>query len=1674
MDKNQKSAVLKRLLLILLALIFCTAVLCGAASADENSSWSEWAQKKGVSGDGSEENPYVITTVDQLKSFRDFVNDEHTGKSLYFALGADLNLKNAGDWTPIGKHNNIFRHDRKFSGTFDGRGHTISYLTHAEFSWADDYVGFFGRLTDGAVVKNIIFEKPVLIGENRVGIVAAYAEGNSSIENCIVNGGTITGDPDFSYQKSEIYHYHGGIVGYAKDCTITNCTIKGLMIANPECASKLDEILEITQKILDIITMFDGNPADMLTGLLDLFSFTSWATASVESYGGIVGLVDSDCTVSISDCTITAVIINGEKYAGGIVGHARGSSTLRISDCKVTSLVLTGKTYTGGILGRSEGTLHISNTEITSSHITSAGKYTGGIAAATASDSNIENCSFNGTIESRNDYVGGIVGENRGIVRSCTATGSSYSTGSSCDDVGGIVGKNIKGTIDTCKTTDFDVTGYGKYIGGCVGKNEGGRITNCKCHGSVHNDGSGGTGGFVGYTENGVISNCTAELRGNMTHNNSSVSGINETGGFVGHSINTSIENCSTTCVNEIFGITYVGGFVGKMEKGSISDSHYYYSGSRYYILAIVIGWNDDTGGFAGKLTGEGTISNCTTAIESVQGHGKNVGGFIGKVDDGGSITDCHTGAEVNAKSEHAGGFVGEMYNSKTVIKNCYATGKVYTTDGTRIGGFGGNIEGGAISECYATGSVSGPGDYVGGFVGFTDNARIAECFALGHAEGGGDGVGGFAGKINGGTVTNVYAAGGVKAGKNDAGGLVGKMDSGTLAYSIALNNSVEAKSGDTTGRVCGKKSGGTLLENYAWEEMPLPNGHHGAPMDDPDRSNGKSVSAWDIWDNASFYTETLSWNIPGTWVINDYADSSLHRYNRLPVFSTTLKIDESYLMPKFKIMYNGNGALTATSILDVTERYPNEIAASFAANTFKKAGWEFMNWNTAKDGSGVKYYANQTFTPCVEFGDVAEHELTLYAQWATSAYTVHFNKNGGSSDRPEPLEQSIDRNKYEKLLPNTYHAPDIFTQHFLGWTTNADGSGEFYFDQEVVYNLTDGTDITLYANWGSAQENYKITYCDPKTDDPCDIYSHIGHSYPRYFNVTSTAVLPTAAKAGYKFEGWYLDENFSDGPITSLSYPEFDKNTTVYAKWTLLAPVVKKDYLLPIPDGYELSTDTKSTTGTKLYHNATGTVMLDYNNGMEKFMPSHETIDYHSMTDTAVRYDAENETFYMKYNGTKHVLNAVSLSPADNISISWDSHGNGKLLEFMSAADSGTYTATITDGHGHDANTTIHLLVSKQVVLVPAGESKLWTGEVLKADITDTDTYTVSGNIGWTDVGTYPITLTLRDAVNYKWSTTEEAAVTVNFVIYKEKQVVEVPADESKEWTGEVLKADLSDTDEYTVLDNDGWTDAGTYPITLELRDPDGYMWATTDNPQVEVNFTITPRTTPVSDSGAAKTPDFQMKVTLSKGAVDSYSWDMTKDTENWPTYANPSEPLSLSVTTIDANNADAKLTLRVSKMQAENVGWGENDFRMYQVKNGVMTALPTVFTGEANGYYTYAAYYTPEGFTSIDTFSFVPETGGASDSLPETAATAKPAQTAASVQVLAPAVTETENAAESPEASVPAVLAPAAAEPAVSGPVKETDAATPAAAEANTKSPAPVIALAGGLAAAYFLRRK
>ena len=227
-------------------------------------------------------------------------------------------------------------------------------------------------------------------------------------------------------------------------------------------------------------------------------------------------------------------------------------------------------------------------------------------------------------------------------------------------------------------------------------------------------------------------------------------------------------------------------------------------------LATVDIAGGGNVGALVGNAIGTNTLSNIeligdesqSSSDAEIKGNGANVGGlvgnFAGTISDASSSLTVRGGADNNANN--TGGLVG-LLQINSSIKNSNSSGSVSASNGANyVGGLVGENHG-AISNSWASGNVSGIGNfYYGGLVGW-NRVSIINSWASGNVSGN-EGIGGLVGVSTSSSlksISNSWASGNV-SGNSIIGGLVGQQGSGSITQSW------------TSGKVTGDSQVGGLV----------------------------------------------------------------------------------------------------------------------------------------------------------------------------------------------------------------------------------------------------------------------------------------------------------------------------------------------------------------------------------------------------------------------------------------------------------------------------------------------------------------------------------------------------------------------------------------------------------------------------------------------------------------------------------------------------------------------------------------------------------------------------------------------------------------------------------------------------------------------------------------------
>ena len=245
----------------------------------------------------------------------------------------------------------------------------------------------------------------------------------------------------------------------------------------------------------------------------------------------------------------------------------------------------------------------------------------------------------------------------------------------------------------------------------------------------------------------------------------------------------------------------------------------------------------------------------------------------------------------------------------------------------------------------------------------------------------------------------------------------------------------------------------------------------------------------------------------------------------------------------KYTVRFDKNKPSNATSEVegnmeDVETTY--DRVAWLPPVDYTLTGWEFVNWNTKPDGSGITYEEDD---PLWNMTAEDNGVVVLYAQWSANDYIIHFDANTAEGTMSD-IKMTYD---VPQKLPENAFKKTGYT--FEGWSLTPDGKVK-YTDEEEIMNVTAerNVTVTLYAIWAA---NPYIIHFDGNNatsgtmDDQNMVYDQPEKLYTNKFK-----------REGYTFKGWSLDPNAPDAEYADAEEivnitTERNATVTLYAIWS-------------------------------------------------------------------------------------------------------------------------------------------------------------------------------------------------------------------------------------------------------------------------------------------------------------------------------------------------------------------------------------------------------------------------------------------------------------------------------------------------------------------------------------------
>ena len=585
------------------------------------------------SGEGTEEEPYIIKTADDLVDLRLYVyNKRMNTAGVWFEMTDDINLENVSDWRGIGDSVT-----EGFRGHFNGGGHSVWNINGSTYNAC----GLFGCLGDGAVIENLTVASCNLGGSYNfsIGAIAGKIASNASatIRNC------------HNYASLRGSWGIGGILGQVEDgarAVVENCSNYGTVTASYTGGGIIGQVGPNRWRS-------NGASAEIDS------CYNSGKIGGIGEWGigGIVGswrLCGDDAKNTIKNSYNAGTVADSEA-AGAVFGSAANTSVafenihyLNTSNDKVSGVFTDdGSDTEGVIVGQAIGN---TDSEMKESAFVSV------LGSAFAEDTDGINSGYPiiGQQKAPGKEAPVRAGLEIGTAEELAAFAARVNAGES------FTGKTVAMTANIDLSNISDWTPIGKS-------------SRCQFDGTF--DGQyhvidnlySAAGGLFGYVcENAVIKNVGV---GSGEIGSSNVSFM---GGIARWSNGADFINCWNGA--DIYCSGYSGGIVGTVRDGGESKITGCYNRGDIYASDGAVG------GITGHLGAGGHGVSVNVAVSDCYNIGNvtasdNAAGIVGSMQDGHTVKNCYNAGEVKVTGENildGAGAIASLVTRNNEISNCY------------------------------------------------------------------------------------------------------------------------------------------------------------------------------------------------------------------------------------------------------------------------------------------------------------------------------------------------------------------------------------------------------------------------------------------------------------------------------------------------------------------------------------------------------------------------------------------------------------------------------------------------------------------------------------------------------------------------------------------------------------------------------------------------------------------------------------------------------------------------------------------------------------------------------------------------------------------------------------------------------------------------------------------
>lgn len=287
-------------------------------------------------------------------------------------------------------------------------------------------------------------------------------------------------------------------------------------------------------------------------------------------------------------------------------------------------------------------------------------------------------------------------------------------------------------------------------------------------------------------------------------------------------------------------------------------------------------------------------------------------------------------------------------------------------------------------------------------------------------------------------------------------------------------------------------------------------NGGTGAPGDQIVYSGGTATisSVTPTWTGHEF----KGWSTSASAVTASYQPGGSITVDR------DIKLYAVWSTITYKVTYDANGGTGAPS--SQTKTYG--VSLKLSENIPSYTGKNFVEWNTASDGSGTSYNPSDTYA--------VNANMKLYAIWQTITYTVTYNANEGTGAPAYQVK------KYNISLTLSSVTPTRPGYVFDSWNTNEYGSGQEYHPGDTY---TVNADLVLYAQWSVAGVEVSFNANG----------GYVAEKQRTVYPGIVYGTLPVPTWENHTFIGWFTERDGGD-EVTAQTVVTNGNDHTLFAQW--------------------------------------------------------------------------------------------------------------------------------------------------------------------------------------------------------------------------------------------------------------------------------------------------------------------------------------------------------------------------------------------------------------------------------------------------------------------------------------------------------------------------------------------